>query len=86
MRIYRAQVQIQHRLIMGFRFRRRFKIFPGVSVNLSRSAVSTSIGVKGAHITVGHGQVRETIGIPGSGISYAHVDKTNGEVPGAAHS
>jgi hypothetical protein len=60
-------------------------LFPGVSVNLSRSGVSTSIGVKGAHITVGHGQVRETVGFPGSGISFTTVHKTHGEAPGAEH-
>jgi hypothetical protein len=59
---------------MGWRFHRRFKIFPGVSVNLSRSGISTSVGVKGARVTLGHGQVRETVGIPGTGISYTHVE------------
>jgi hypothetical protein len=71
---------------MGFRFSRRIKILPGVTVNLSRSGVSTSLGVKGAHVTIGHGQVRETVGIPGSGLSYTHVDKTHAEAPGAAQS
>ena len=56
---------------MGFfRFRRSFKLAPGVHINLSKSAISTSIGARGAHVTVGHGQVRETVGILGSGISY----------------
>ena len=53
---------------MGWRFRRSIRILPGVRVNLSRSGVSTSVGVRGAHITIGHGQVRETVGIPGSGL------------------
>jgi hypothetical protein len=39
--------------------------------------VSTSIGVKGAHITVGHGQVRETVGIPGTGLSYTETQLTD---------
>jgi Protein of unknown function (DUF4236) len=56
---------------MGFRFRRSFKLAPGVRINLSKSGASTSIGVRGAHVTLGHGQVRETVGIPGSGISYS---------------
>jgi hypothetical protein len=46
-------------------------------LNLSRSGVSTSIGVKGAHVTVGHGQTRTTVGIPGSGLSYTHVESNN---------
>jgi hypothetical protein len=59
---------------MGFRFQRRFKIFPGVRVNLSRSGVSTSIGTKGAHVTLGDGKIRETLSLPGSGLSYTHVE------------
>lgn len=30
-----------------FRFRRNFRLFPGVRVNLSKSGVSTSIGRRG---------------------------------------
>ncbi len=57
---------------MGFRFQRRFRIFPGLRLNVSRSGVSTTFGSRGAHITLGHGQMRETVGIPGSGISWTH--------------
>ncbi|HVA40647.1 MAG TPA: DUF4236 domain-containing protein [Candidatus Binataceae bacterium] len=64
---------------MGFRFRRTVKIFPGVRVNLSRSGLSTSIGVRGAHVTVGHGKVRETVGLPGSGLSYTTTQSTRKE-------
>jgi hypothetical protein len=39
--------------------------------------VSTSLGVRGAHVTVGHGKVRETVGLPGTGLSYTHVDGKN---------
>ena len=59
---------------MGFRFRRSIKILPGIRVNFSKSGVSTSIGTRGAHVTIGHGQVRETVGLPGSGLSYTHVE------------
>lgn len=55
---------------MGFRFRRTIRIAPGIRVNLSRSGVSTSVGVRGAHVTVGHGRVRESVGLPGTGFSY----------------
>ena len=55
---------------MGLRFYRRIRVFPGITLSLSRRGLSTSVGVKGAHVTVGHGQVRETVGLPGSGISY----------------
>jgi hypothetical protein len=33
---------------MAFRFYRRLKIAPGLSVNLSRSGPSLSVGVRGA--------------------------------------
>jgi hypothetical protein len=59
---------------MGLRFYRRIKLFPGVRLNISRSGVSTSVGVRGAHVTIGHGETRETIGLPGSGLSYTHVE------------
>lgn len=64
-------------LNVGSRFYRRLKILPGVSVNLSRSGVSASVGVKGAYVTVGHGQVRETVGLPGTGLSYTTTQKTH---------
>jgi hypothetical protein len=66
---------------MGFRFRRAIKILPGLRLNFGKRGVSTSIGVRGAHITVGHGQIRETVGLPGSGLSYTHVEKTQQEAP-----
>lgn len=62
---------------MPFRFRRSIKLAPGVRLNLSKSGVSTSIGPRGAHVTVGHGQVRETIGMPGTGLSYTQVHSTH---------
>src|SRR5436309_4100793 len=55
---------------MGFRFYRRVRLFPGVSVNLSRSGPSLSVGVRGAHLTVGKRGVTRTVGIPGTGIFY----------------
>lgn|SRR5262245_13518451 len=55
---------------MGLRFYRRVRLFPGVSVNLSRSGPSLSVGVRGAHVTVGRRGVTRTVGIPGTGIFY----------------
>ena len=57
---------------MGFRFRKRIRIFSGLSVNLSRSGVSTSIGTPGATLNVGGTRgARVTVGIPGTGVSYS---------------
>jgi Protein of unknown function (DUF4236) len=55
---------------MALRFRRRVKLFPGVHLNISRSGISTSIGVRGASLTFGkHGTYANT-GLPGTGISW----------------
>src|SRR5437867_9778940 len=56
---------------MGFRFRRSIKLFPGIRVNLSKSGVSTSIGTRGATVNIRGDRVRETVGIPGTGVSYS---------------
>lgn len=61
---------------MGFRFQKRLKITPGITLNLSRKGVSTSVGATGARVTFGHGQRRTTIGLPGSGISHTNIDST----------
>lgn len=52
---------------MAFVFRRRVQLFPGLGVNLSKSGPSFTMGVRGAHVTVGPRGVRRTLGIPGSG-------------------
>ena len=67
---------------MGFRFRRRIKLFPGVSINLSKSGISTTVGVQGLHETFGNGKVRTTVGLPGSGLSYTTVKGTKPNSPG----
>jgi hypothetical protein len=53
-----------------FRFRRTFKIAPGVRFNLSKSGASVSFGPRGLHYTVGPKGTRTTAGLPGSGISW----------------
>jgi len=60
---------------VGFRFRRRIKIFPGITLNLSKSGVSTSVGVPGARMTFGNDKTSTTVGLPGSGISYTQISK-----------
>jgi hypothetical protein len=55
---------------MGFRFRRSFKIIPGVRLNLSGSGASVSLGPRGLHYTIGPHGTRTTVGLPGSGISW----------------
>lgn len=59
---------------MPLHFRRSIRILSFLRLNIGKRGVSTSIGVRGAHITVGHGQVRETVGLPGTGLSYTNVE------------
>jgi hypothetical protein len=54
----------------NFRFYRRVSIFPGLSINLSKSGPSVTVGMRGAHLTVGSKGIRRTVGIPGTGIYY----------------
>lgn len=62
---------------VGFRFRRSVKLLPGVKLNLSKTGPSVSVGIRGAHETIGKHGIRTTIGLPGSGLSYTHLDQSN---------
>ena len=46
---------------MGVRFQRRVRILPGVTINISKSGLSASFGVRGARITSGRGKTRVTV-------------------------
>jgi uncharacterized protein DUF4236 len=54
----------------NFRFYRRVHIFPGLSVNLSKSGPSLTVGMRGAHVTVGRRGITRTVGLPGTGLYY----------------
>lgn len=54
---------------MALRIRKSIKIAPGVRINISKSGVSTSLGVKGATANLSKRGTRITTGIPGTGIS-----------------
>jgi len=55
---------------MSFRFWRRIRIAPGVTLNLSKSGGSLSFGPRGAKFTIGPRGKRATVGIPGTGLFY----------------
>lgn len=56
---------------MGIRFRKSINLGNGFRINVSKSGVGYSWGVKGARVTrTADGNIRTTASIPGSGISY----------------
>jgi hypothetical protein len=60
---------------MGYiRMFRRVRLAPNISLNVSCSGPSLSFGVRGAHLTVGRTGVRQTVGIPGTGVFYTNHD------------
>lgn len=56
---------------MGFRFYRRIKLLPGITLNLSKRGISLSCGTRGANLTFGKSGVRKTVGLPGTGMNYS---------------
>ena len=55
---------------MSFRFWRRIRIAPGVTLNLSKSTASLSFGPRGAKYTVSPRGNRAMAGLPGTGLFY----------------
>ena len=63
---------------MGFRFNKSIRIGKNFRVNLSKSGIGYSFGVKGYRVTkTAKGNIRQTASIPGTGISYVEEHKPN---------
>lgn len=57
---------------MGLRFRKSFKILPGVKLNLGKKSAGVSVGTTGARYSVNSsGRKTSTVGVPGTGLSYS---------------
>ena len=69
---------------MAFRFCKRVKLFPSVSVNLSKAGVTPSVGVPGETVNIGSGKTRTTVGLPGWGLSYTSTSTTPTTTAGPA--
>lgn len=69
---------------MGLRYRKSINLGGGFRVNLSTSGIGYSWGVKGYRVTkTAKGTVRQTVSIPGTGISYVSESGGNkGSSPG----
>lgn len=56
---------------MGLRFRKSFKVAPGVKVNLNKKSASVTLGGKGVHKTISTtGKSTTSVGVPGTGMYY----------------
>lgn len=60
---------------MSFRFWRRVRLAPGVTLNLSKSTASLSLGPRGAKYTISPRGNRSTAGITGTGLFYTVHDR-----------
>jgi hypothetical protein len=63
---------------MGFRFRKSIRLGKLIRINLSKSGIGASIGVKGLRVGIGpNGRVRKTVSIPGTGMSWVTEKSTS---------
>lgn len=68
---------------MGFRFRRSMSLGRLVRINISKKGIGASVGVPGFRVSLGaDGKLRQTIGIPGTGLS--HTEVLDGPAPKAS--
>jgi Protein of unknown function (DUF4236) len=56
--------------LMGWRFQRRKKLFPGVTLNLGKRGPSLSAGPRGARVTAGRRSLTATVSLIGTGLAY----------------
>ena len=56
---------------MGWRFRKIFKILPGVRLNIGKTGITgVNVGKRGLSATIGKLGIFRNIGIPGTGLSH----------------
>jgi hypothetical protein len=61
---------------VGFRFQRRIKILPGLTINVSKSGVGFSAGGRGFHVGIdSKGRRYTSASLPGTGISWREYQK-----------
>lgn len=56
---------------MGFNFRKSLSIGKLFRINFSKSGIGVSAGVKGARISIGKKGLRQTLSLPGTGLSWS---------------
>ena len=53
---------------MSLKFRKRIRVFPGFTLNLSKTGMSATLGIKGCSVNIGPNGTYLNTGIPGTGI------------------
>lgn len=70
---------------MSLRFRKSFKIAPGVKLNLNKKSTSVTFGGKGFHHTISSsGRKTTSVGIPGTGLYYQDVSTSSKKTTGSS--
>ena len=55
---------------IGFRFQKHIRIFNGLTLKLSKSGSSWTVGRLGVSVNIKDDKVTGNVGIPGTGLSY----------------
>ena len=55
---------------MGWRFQRRRKLLPGVTLNVGKRSAGVSVGPRGAKLSAGTRAVGATLSLLGTGLAY----------------
>ena len=55
---------------MSFRFQKRIRLFKGLTLNLSKTGTSWTVGGRGASVNLRDGKATGNVGMPGTGLSY----------------
>jgi hypothetical protein len=55
---------------VGWRFQRRKKLLPGVTLNLGKRGAGLSVGRKGARVSISRRGPTATVGLVGTGLAY----------------
>jgi uncharacterized protein (TIGR03382 family) len=55
---------------VGWRFQRRKKLFPGMTLNVGKRSANVSVGRRGARMSAGTRGVGATLSLLGTGLSY----------------
>jgi Protein of unknown function (DUF4236) len=56
--------------VMGWRFQRRKRLIPGLTLNVGKRGGSLSFGRRGAKLNVGRRGATGTVSLLGTGLSY----------------